>query len=352
MVDLSLLKVIKYDPNTDENLVYKYPEEDFNTNSQLIVHQSQEALFFKDGQALDLFGPGKYELKTQNIPLLRNLINIPTEGKSPFHCEVYFINKAFNLNLKWGTNSRFNVMDPNFKIPLSVGASGIFEVIINDSRLFVNKVVGTQKIVNHDKLIIYFREKIVTHVKTHLAKVMSEVSYLTISQSLDDISIALKDVLKKEFHKIGIKLEEFYLSNVFIPPEQTKKINEVMEKKMEYGQLGFDWQSEQKMEISKKFAENPGTGGSDNLTGMMATMPMAMYFGEMMKDNLTKNTTNTNDNVNNDNFFCGECGSKNHSNNKFCSECGTKLNTSSSCGNCGAKINPGNKFCTQCGKKL
>ncbi len=358
MVDLSLLKVIKYEPDTDDFLVYKYPEEDFNTKSQLIVHQSQEALFFKDGRALDLFEPGKHELKTENIPLLRNLINIPTEGESPFHCEIYFINKALNLNLKWGTRSKFHVMDPEFKIPLNVGASGIFEIKIDDSRLFVTEVVGTQKLMNHNKLIEYFREKITTEVKSYLARVMSQVSYLTISQNLNEISIALKNELDDDFSEIGIHLENFYLSNIFIPPEQTQKINEVMEKKMEYGQLGFDWQSEQKMEIAKKFAENPGSGGSDNIGGMMATMPMAMYFGEMMKDNLSKNHNNSdnltdnNNSENNSSIFCNECGSKNQSNSKFCSQCGTKLNRANNCRNCGAKIVPKSNFCTECGEKL
>ena len=91
---VELLKVIKYEGG-DDTIVYKHSAEDFNTHSQLIVHQSQEAVFFKDGRALDLFGPGKYTLYSENIPLLRSIINIPTEGVSPFHCEVFFIIKAY-----------------------------------------------------------------------------------------------------------------------------------------------------------------------------------------------------------------------------------------------------------------
>ena len=100
---LDILKIIKYEGGPDQ-IVWKHPAEDFNTGSQLIVHESQEALFFKNGQALDLFGPGRYTLSTQNIPLLSKLINLPTGGESPFHCEVYFINKADILEVFWGVH--------------------------------------------------------------------------------------------------------------------------------------------------------------------------------------------------------------------------------------------------------
>lgn len=82
---LDIAKIIKYEGPNDV-LVWKHPIEDFNTTSQLIVHESQEAILFKNGQALDLFGPGKYTLTTENIPLLRRLINIPTNGETAFHC--------------------------------------------------------------------------------------------------------------------------------------------------------------------------------------------------------------------------------------------------------------------------
>ena len=170
---MDLLKVIKFEGD-DSTLVWKHPEEDFNTTSQLIVHESQEAIFYRNGEALDLFGPGKHELTSENIPLLRNIINIPTEGETPFHAEVYFINKATSLNIEWGTSSQFQVLDPTFNVPLNAGASGSMEFIIKDSRKFLIKVVGTQDNINTEKLIKYFREKLSTRVKTYLAKIMSE----------------------------------------------------------------------------------------------------------------------------------------------------------------------------------
>lgn len=107
--------IIKYEGD-NTIFIWKHPCEDFNTTTQLIVHESQEAIFFLNGQALDLFGPGRYPIETQNIPLLRKIINIPTDGKTPFHCEVYFINKAEQMATKWGTDSRVQYMDITDKI--------------------------------------------------------------------------------------------------------------------------------------------------------------------------------------------------------------------------------------------
>lgn len=124
---MKVFDVIKYE-GTNDVFVWKFPGEDFNTLSQLIVHESQEAVFFKDGKALDLFGAGRYTLHTQNIPLIRRMINLPFNGESPFHCEVYFINRAVSLDVNWGTESAIPIQDPLYKIILPVRANGQFGV--------------------------------------------------------------------------------------------------------------------------------------------------------------------------------------------------------------------------------
>ena len=90
----------------NSTFVWKHPCENFNTSSQLIVHESQEAILFLNGQALDLFGPGRHTLETENIPILRRFVNLPTGGASAFHCEVYFINKTEQMAIRWGTDSK------------------------------------------------------------------------------------------------------------------------------------------------------------------------------------------------------------------------------------------------------
>ena len=111
----AIASVIKYEGD-NSTFIWKHPCEDFNTSSQLIVHESQEAILFLNGQALDLFGPGRHTLETENIPILRHLINIPTGGESAFHCEVYFINKTEQMAIRWGTDSKVQYVEPkNFQ---------------------------------------------------------------------------------------------------------------------------------------------------------------------------------------------------------------------------------------------
>ncbi len=118
-----LASIIKYEGDRD-TLIWKHPIEDFNLGSQLIVHKSQEAIFFKDGQALDLFGPGRYTLETQQLPLLEKLYQLPTDTEGTFHNEVYFINKTVQMALKWGTPEKVRFIDSLTGVPLELGASG------------------------------------------------------------------------------------------------------------------------------------------------------------------------------------------------------------------------------------
>ena len=357
---MELLKVIKFEGD-DETLVWKHPAEDFNTQSQLIVHESQEAILFRDGQALDSFGPGKYTLETQNIPLLRGLINIPTEGESPFHCEVYFINKAYALNLEWGTSSRFQVLDPTFQVPLNIGASGSMEFLVEDARKFLIKVVGTQRIVTTDKVLFYFREKTVTKVKSYLATIMGQVSYLAINQHLEEISEALKEKLNEDYAEYGINLINFYVSTIKVPDDDTERIKDALNRKMEYGTLGYNWRDEQIAEISKRYASNPGS--QDNPGSMVAQIPIAMAFGEMLKNNLGDSFGNqltvkgmafgnTISNQNNNRIFCTNCGNELPIGSKFCNKCGKKIEDDMHCPKCGLNISANDNFCLNCGNKL
>ena len=120
---MKIADIIKYEGD-NSTFVWKHPCEDFNTSSQLIVHESQEALLYMNGQALDLFGQGRHTLETENIPLLRRLINIPTDGKTPFHCEIYFINKTEQMAIRWGTDSKVQYVEPTYGFPLEIGANG------------------------------------------------------------------------------------------------------------------------------------------------------------------------------------------------------------------------------------
>ena len=130
---LAITNVIKYEGD-NQSFIWKHPCEDFNTGSQLIVHESQEAIFFMNGQALDSFGPGRYTLETQNLPLVGKLFKLTTGGVSAFHCEVYFINKTEQMAIRWGTDSRVTYVEPTYQFPISIGACGEMSLRVQEPR--------------------------------------------------------------------------------------------------------------------------------------------------------------------------------------------------------------------------
>lgn len=134
--------MIKFEGDHD-TLIWKHPIEDFNMGSQLIVHESQEAIFFRDGQALDLFGAGRYTLETDQFPIMEKLYKLPSDSDLTFHSEVYFINKAQHMAFKWGTSEKVTLIDPTSQAPIGVGARGLFNFRVSNARKLLLKLVGT-----------------------------------------------------------------------------------------------------------------------------------------------------------------------------------------------------------------
>lgn len=220
-----LFPVIQYEGN-NETLVWKHPIEDFNMGSQLIVHESQEAIFFRDGQALDLFGPGRYTLETQQLPILGKLYKLSTGGESVFHSEVYFINRATQMGIKWGTDSKVRLFDPASGLHLEIGASGEFNIRVVDSRRFLLKVVGTTKGFGQKDLLGgngygAFRALVMTQAKSYLAQAIKEngFSILEIDAHLMRLSTALQELINEGLAEYGLTMPEFYISRIVTPDD-------------------------------------------------------------------------------------------------------------------------------------
>ena len=219
---MAIIDVIKYE-GSNQMLVWKFNGEDFNTASQLIVHESQEAIFFKDGQALDLFGPGRYTLSTQNIPLLNRLVNLPFGGVSPFHCEVYFVNKTEEMAIRWGTDKRVAYVDESLNppLPLSIGAAGELTIAVKDARKLVIKLVGTEAALSQQKFLAYMRSIINMVVKPQLARVMQSGAYsiFNLDAAMDTLAADLHERLIPEFDDYGIELRRFMITTIAKPED-------------------------------------------------------------------------------------------------------------------------------------
>ena len=232
-----LASVIKYEGD-NETLVWKHPVEDFNMGSQLIVHESQEAIFFRDGQALDLFGPGRYTLETQQLPLLEKVYQLPTDTEGTFHSEVYFINKTVQMSIKWGTPDKVRFIDPLTSTPLEIGASGELNLQVKDARKLLIKLVGTQSGIawgdqeGFTKSVQNaFRPLIVSTVKTSLPAVIKaqQIDLLEIDERVDEISAALHEKLLPGFEEYGLTIPQFYVTHVVLPEDDPnfKRIREL-----------------------------------------------------------------------------------------------------------------------------
>ena len=234
------ISVIKYEGD-NSTFVWKHPIEDFNLGSQLIVHESQEAIFFLNGQALDTFGPGRYTLETENLPILQKAYDLPTGRQNPFHAEVYFINQTVQMGLKWGTKDRIHFIEPETGLPLDLGASGEISLQVCDSRRLLVKLVGTMRGIsfhqgyiddkNSKKASTYnpngfaqslrdsFMPMMQTIIKTNIGSIIKEhkLNILEIDQHLEALSAALREKLIPGFEEYGLTAPQFFVHTVSFP---------------------------------------------------------------------------------------------------------------------------------------
>ncbi len=300
--------VIKYEGD-NSTFIWKYPKEDFNTLTQLIVHESQEAIFFMNGQALDLFGPGRYTLETENIPMIGKVLNLATGSKTPFHAEVYYVNKTEQMAIKWGTDSKVQYIDPQYGFPLAIGASGEMSLRVCDSRKLLIKLVGTENFLGKEKLVTFFRAFLMMRLKTYIAQVIktNSINIFEIDENLTLFSDNLKKLLTKDFEDYGITLERFFITNIVKPDgdrqyEKFKELHfrqyaDIAEAKLRQQtdvikaeteakkividskakatkrlQEGYTYQQERGFDVAEKVAENEAVGQFTNMGVGLGTM--------------------------------------------------------------------------------
>ena len=356
---MAIIDRIKFDGDSGAQwFIYKCPSEQFVLGSQLIVSQGQEALFFKGGEALDLFGPGTHTLSTGNLPILNKLVNLPFSGKTPFTAEVYYINKTSNLDMKWGISTPIPLEDPKYGLILNVGARGQYGITIKNSRLFVSKIIGAvPNGTTTDSLLIrrYFNGLISSKIKSVTAAYMiqKQISFLEISQFLSELSDAFQEALNEEFDRFGIELVNFYCESIAPKPEEYEKLRKYKEE-LALGQ-GF-YQQRRSLDILEKLAENQSAGSIANAgIGLGMGLGAAGQFGNVFTGigqvmNTTPgqimNTTPADTQI-----TCSKCGAQNNPAMKFCGSCGNEL-AIVICPHCGKEVPGGMKFCGNCGKKL
>ena len=349
---MALIDRIKYDgyQNGSPWLVHKYPGEEFVLGSQLIVNQGQEALFFKGGAALDLFGPGTHTLETGNLPLLKKLVNLPFGGKTPFSSEIYYINKTSRLDMNWGTSNPITLEDPRYGLIVSVRSHGKYGIRINDSRKFVTELVGAipnGATVNYPFITGHFNGVLTSRIKSVISGFMirQKISFLEVTAYLKELSEECQKEIAQEFERFGVEIVNFFIENISVPKEEFKKLQSYKEELA----LGNEFYRQRRsFDVMDAMAANPGSGGMANAgvgLGMGFGMaPMAQQLFAGISNNIDTQPASEN--------ACPHCNTPNPAGQKFCGECGKPMAVGILCPTCG-NVNPtGQKFCGECGAKL
>ncbi|MWV44311.1 zinc-ribbon domain-containing protein [Paenibacillus sp. HJL G12] len=357
---MAIIDVVKYD-GPPGVFAWRYPNQELGTWTQLIVHETQEAILFKGGQALDSFSAGRHTLSTANIPILSNLINLPFGGKSPFTAEVWFINKLSSLDVKWGTSTPLQLQDPKFNIIVSVRAFGQFGIQIEDPRKFLLKLVGTLHTFDQDTLVKYYRGVLMSNINEIISSyiVHKKISVVEINAYAAEISKHIQDAIAPAFQDMGISLLNFYVDSINTPADDPAalRIKEALAKKAEMDIIGYTYQQERSFDTLEGAAKNPGSSaaviGTD--LGMGLGMAGSMYNAVQQMSGNVRIQTATDAQV--QQKACVKCGSLNAEDARFCSGCGQSLLTGQEhqpytevlCSDCGHPIPPNAKFCQHCG---
>ncbi len=346
-------KIEAPDMGSDE-LVYRVPPRgsgDFRLGSQLIVQESQTAVFFRDGKALDTFQAGRHTISTGNIPLLTGLISIPFGGQTPFSATVYFVSMREMLEQKWGTPSPITLRDSEFGL-VRLRAIGTYSMQVNDPELFVNKIVGTQGLYSTTDIQGFLRGMIISKLTDILGEQLSkesQKSLLDLPALFNEIAAAAKASVQDDFSALGIMLKAFYVNSIS-PTEETAK---AIDERAAMGAIG-DMQAYMQFKAARAMGDAAQAGGeAGGMTGMGVGLGAGAGLGAAMASAVTgamqpqqpaapAQAT----------MACPHCSAQIPAGSKFCGNCGKEIKAGGFCSQCGAQVPAASKFCNNCGAKI
>jgi membrane protease subunit (stomatin/prohibitin family) len=352
------LEVIEHHDPTGEEIVYRFPQEgsaEIKLGAQLVVHQAQEAVLFRDGKALDVFGPGRHTLTTQNIPLLVRVMAMPFDGKSPFRVAVVYVNKRTFLDQKWGTREPVVFRDSELGM-VRLRAFGNYAYRIADSQLFINTVVGSQGLFETDRLKDFYRDVIVSRLNDLLGETLKTI--FDLPRFYDELGAAAKARLAEDFTKYGVDLTDFYVNSITPPDEVQEKIDE----RAAMGAVGdMNTYMQFKAAQAVQDAAQGGAGGEGGAAGAGMGLGLGAGFGAMMPGMIAQSIQQAQQGgapapvagaggaaAAAAGGFCTDCGQQMPQGAKFCPSCGAQQ-AASGCSGCGQPVPEGAKFCPNCG---
>ncbi len=330
-----------------QELVRRVPERgpgDFRLGSQVIVRENQVAVFFRDGKALDTFGPGRHTITTANIPLLSQLVRGIFSGDTPFTAEVYFVSARDMVDQRWGTPEPITLRDEVFRF-VRLRAHGTYNMAVAEPQRFVSQIVGTRGYYSTGDITSYLRSMIINRLTDLLGE--NTESILDLPAMFEEISAAVKAKLNDDFSAVGLALKQLYILSVSPTEETAAAIDEAAS----MGAIG-NMDAYVKFKAARAMgdaatAEGGAGGAAQTGVGLGAGMAMGQAMSNAFAGGAQGGAATEVVKVR-----CPNCGHLNPETAKFCSECGANLTGVVTCPECGAENPAGAKFCNACGHEL
>ena len=339
------IEVIEWLDDSSNTLVYRFPvkDQEIKNGAQLIVRESQAAVFVSEGQIADMFLPGRYTVDGGNTPILSKLGAWKYGFNSPFKAEVYFVNTKQFTDLKWGTPNPIMMRDVDFGM-VRLRAFGIYSIRVGDPKAFIKEIAGTNAHFVTEDIEGQLKRTLVGGFSDGLGE--SKIAALDLASNYDELAKFTREKLSDEFKTFGLELTKFVIENISLPPE----VEAAMDKRTSMGVIGDvgRYAQFQAADAMRDAAQNTG-GGAGTGAGLGAGFAIGNAMAGAMTDAMRQPKSGGSSNV-----TCPKCGSNNLANAKFCNDCGAKMETSTekvTCVKCGAALQAGMKFCNECGAK-
>jgi membrane protease subunit (stomatin/prohibitin family) len=340
--NIIFLENLEWFDNTGKELVHRLPQKgsgEIKYGAQLTVRESQAAVFFYKGKALDAFGPGRHTLKTANIPILTKMLSLPWGLSSPLRAEVYFINLKVFTNLKWGTRDPVAFKDSELGL-IRLRAFGVFNLQVMQPVLFVNHLAGTQGIYTTQEIEEYLNRVIVSRFNDYMGETIDSI--LNLPARYDELSENMVKRVEKDFTNFGLGITQLYINAITPPPE----VQQAIDDRSRMGVFNdmnklMQMKAAMAMEKATEAGDGAGTGMGMGLGLMMPAM-FSQYFAGAQPQVTQLDTSKSS--------LCPDCNKPISIDAKFCPFCGHQQLVFKQCVKCGKNLTPSAKFCSRCGQ--